>query len=167
MKNYLKKRIIDLDIVPYSIRWKKSVSGIGRMYADIMKMLQENYGSGGVKQLSETMYNIGLNQADEILESLGLERNLEGCAYVLLAMHRIFGIKSKIVKKENDRVIIHITHCYWGKSRKGWTSETCASIAQYETGLVKGILPSAMNFYTKKRSLGNDVCELIIVLNET
>jgi len=166
VKTHLVKKIIDWDLVPCSVRWKKSVSGVGIMYAEIMKMMQESYGAEGVKKLSEVMYNIGLHQANEILESLGLERTLEGCAYVLLAMHRIFGVKSRIVQKDSDRVVIHATRCYWGKRKKGWTPKTCASIQQYETGLVKGILPSATHFYTKRRSLGDKVCELIIAKGE-
>jgi len=161
MKNYLIRKVIDLDLVPCSIRWKKSVSGVGRMYADIMRMMEENYGVEGVKKLGEVMYNIGLNQADEILESLGLERTLDGCAYTLMTMHRIFGIKSKMVQEEEDKIVIHATRCYWG-GKKGWTPKTCASIQQYETGLVKGILPSAIHTYTKRRSLGDNICELII-----
>ena len=162
LKTYLTRKTIDLGLIPYSVRWRKSVSGVGRMYANIMIMMDENYGAGGIRRLSEVMYTIGLNQADEIREMLGLERNLEGCAYVLLAMHRIFGVKSKIVQRDKDRIVIHVTDCQWGKRKKGWTPKTCASIQQYETGLVKGILPSATHFYTKRRSLDDEVCELII-----
>jgi len=166
LKMYLIRKIIDLGLIPYSVRWKKSVSGIGRMYANMMRMMEEDYGAEGVRKLSDVMYNIGVNQADEIRETLGLERNLEGCAYVLLAMHRIFGVKSKIVRRDNDRVVIHVTHCQWGKRKKGWTHKTCASIQQYETGLVKGILPSATHFYTKRRTLDDEVCELIVAQSE-
>lgn len=60
------------------------------------------------------MYNIGLGQSTEILEMLDLKKDLEGCAYVLLAVHRIFGIKSKIVQKDKNKVIIHARKCRWG-----------------------------------------------------
>ncbi len=166
LKKYLIRKIVEYDLLPCSIRWKKSVSGIGRMYADIMKMMKENYSSEGVKRLSKVMYNIGFTQASEILELLGLERNLEGCAYALLAMHRIFGIKSKIVKKESNKIIIHVTDCCWGRKKRGWTPQTCASIGQYETGLVKGILPDATPIYPKRHTLGHDVCELVLTLKE-
>jgi len=162
VKKYLTRKVIELDVLPCSIRWKKSVSGVGRMYANVMIMIQENYGTEGVKKLSEVMYNIGLNQADKILESLGLDRTLEGCAYAILAMHRIFGIKSKIVQKDDDKLVIHATFCHWGMRKRGWTPKTCVSIEKYETGLVKKILPTATHFYTKRRSLGNDVCELVL-----
>ena len=162
LKQMVVKKIIEWDLLPCSTKWKKSVSGIGRMYADILKMMEKEYGKAGVEKLGKVMYNIGINQAAEILETLGLERNLEGCAYALMAMHRIFGIKSKIVKKEKDKIVIHVTECCWGKKKKGWTPKTCASIAQYETGLVKSILPNASHIYTKRRSLGDEVCELII-----
>lgn len=163
-KKYVVKKLIDLNIIPCTLKWKKAISGIGRMYADIMSMMQDNYGNEGIEKLSQVMYKIGYGQAQEILKFLGLQRNVEGCAYVLLAMQRIFGIKSKIVEKEKNRIVIHVAHCYWGKRKKGWTPKTCASIACYETGLVKGILPSASHTYTKRRSLGENVCEIIIAL---
>lgn len=165
-KKYIIRKMIEYDLLPCSIRWEKSVSGIGRMYADIMDMMRENYGSDGVKRLSTVMYNIGFNQASEVLETLGLERNLEGCAYALLAMHRIFGIKSKIVRKESNKIIIHITDCCWGRKKKGWSPQTCASIGQYEAGLVKGILSNVTHLYPKRHTLGHKVCELILIVKE-
>jgi hypothetical protein len=162
IKSFLVRKVIRWDIIPWPVRWRKSVIGTGVMYADIMNMMQEKYGAEGVKNLSEVMYTIGLNQASEILELLGLERTLEGCAYTLIAMHRIFGIKSRIVQKDDSKIIIHVTHCYWGRRIEEWTPYTCASIAHYETGLVKGVLPSAVHSYTKKHTLGDDVCELVI-----
>jgi hypothetical protein len=137
MKSVLMKTVVRWDIIPWIVRWRKSIVGTGVMYADIMHMMQEKYGAEGMKNLSEVMYTIGLNQADEILELLGMERTLEGCAYTLMAMHRIFGIKSKIVQKTDKKVIIHVTHCYWGRRIEEWTPRTCASIARYETGLVR------------------------------
>lgn len=162
IKGYFLKKLIDYDIVPCFFRWKKSVSGIGRIYSDMLDMMQKNYGIKGIKQMNNVMYDIGLNQSLEILNKLGLEKNLEGCAYVLLSMHRVFGIKSKIVKKSNRRIVIHISDCCWGRKRKGWTPKTCASISQYELGLIRGIMPEVKHVYTKKHTLGNDVCEMII-----
>ncbi|MGA2677204.1 MAG: hypothetical protein ACLQG5_04490 [Methanobacterium sp.] len=48
----------------------------------------------------------------------------------------------------------------------GWTPRTCYSIAHYETGLLKGILPDAVHHYKKSRSLDNEICELIISNNQ-
>lgn len=162
LRTILIKKIIDWNLIPSSIKWKKSVSGVGRMYANILNMMREEYGDEGIKKLGGVMFNIGYNQAKEILELLGMERNLEACAYTLLIMHRIFGIKSKIVQKNRDRIVIHVSYCFWGKRKRGWTPNTCASIQEYETGLVKRILPSAIHYYTKRRSLGDIICELNI-----
>lgn len=159
-------KIMDLDMVPYSIKWKKTISGIGSIYIGFMEMMQREYGSEGVRNLNDVMYTIGLNQAEEVLDSIGLERDLKGCAYTILTMHRIFGIKSKIIKRDENKVVIHVTHCRWGNYKEGWTPKTCASIEKYETGLVKGILPLADHVYTKRRSLGDNVCEIIITLGK-
>lgn len=110
-KSFLVKRVIKFDRIPYQIRWKKSVSGIGIMYVSILGMIQEKYGADGVENLNEAMYDIGFQQSTEILEMLDLEKNLEGCAYVVLTMHRIFGIKSKIVSQEHNRIILHADKC--------------------------------------------------------
>lgn len=157
--------MIDNDLIPYSIRWKKSMSGLGIMYSNLYNMLITEYDIQGVKKLNYMMYDVGFKQSLEILKELDLERNLEGCAYVLLTMHRLFGLKSKIVEKQDKKVVIHVSHCSWGDQVNGWTPRTCNSIANYETGIVRGILPDATHHYVKKRSLGNDVCELIISIN--
>ncbi|HIH94727.1 TPA: hypothetical protein HA338_12120 [Methanosarcina acetivorans] len=41
-KSFLLKRLIDLDGIPYHLRWKKSVSGIGTIYANTLEVMQEN-----------------------------------------------------------------------------------------------------------------------------
>lgn len=161
-KSFLLKRLIAWDFIPYSLRWKKSASGIGMIYLGTLEMMQEKYGKGGVSNLNETMYNISLGQSIEILKILDLKRDLEGCAYVLLAMHRIFGIKSKIIQKDNNKIVIHARKCRWGGRLNKWNARTCLSIDNYEAGLIEGILPFSEHTYTKRRSCGDNVCELII-----
>jgi hypothetical protein len=128
-------------------------------------MMQERYGKDGVNNLNEVMYNIGLEQSREILEQLDLKRDLEGCAYVLLAMHRIFGIKSKIIQKDNKKIVIHARKCCWRGNLEKWNAKTCLSIDNYEAGLIEGILPLSEHTYTKRRSCGDNVCELVISFN--
>jgi hypothetical protein len=128
-------------------------------------MMQERYGKDGVNNLNEVMYNIGLGQSREILEQLDLKRDLEGCAYVLLAMHRIFWIKSKIIQKDNKKIVIHARKCCWRGNLEKWNAKTCLSIDNYEAGLIEGILPLSEHTYTKRRSCGDNVCELAISFN--
>ncbi len=165
IKSYLSKKLIDLDLIPKSLRWRKSAKGLGTIYSDLYTMLINEHDIPGIKKMNNVMYNIGLKQGPEVLKELGLDKNLEGCAYAVLAMHRIVSMKSKIVEKSDKKIVIHVSHCSWGNHIDGWTPGTCNSIACSETGLVKGILPDALHQYTKKRSLGNEVCELIISTN--
>lgn len=165
IKSYLIKKIVDFDLIPNSIRWKKSTKGLGTMYSNLYAMLINEHDIQGIKKMSDVMYNIGFEQSPEILEQLGLEKNLEGCAYVLLTSHRIFGIKSKIVEKSDAKIIIHASYCSWGNHINGWTPGTCNSIANYETGVVNRLLPDAQHQYTRKRTLGDEVCEVIISIN--
>lgn len=166
-KKFLYRKLVEYDLIPCSIRWKKSVSGIGRIYSDSMEMMRKNYGGDGVKKLSEVMYEIGFNQSEELIDALGLERNPEGCAYALLAMHRIFGIRSRIVEKSEEKVVIRVTYCQWGSRMKGnWTPQTCASISRYENGLVEGINQRVVHTYTKRRTQGKPVCELVLKLKK-
>jgi hypothetical protein len=125
-------------------------------------MIQEKYEKDGINNLNEVMYNIGLGQSREIIEQLGLKRDLEGCAYVLLAMHRIFGIKSKIIQKDNNKIVIHARKCCWSGHLEKWDAKKCLSIDNYEAGLIEGILPLSEHAYTKRRSCGDNVCELVI-----
>ncbi len=164
-KSFILKKLIDRDKIPFKLKWKKSVSGIGIIYADILQMMQEKYGKEGVNDLNNVMYNIGLRQSTEILQMMGLKKDLEGCAYVLLVMHRIFGIKSKIVHKDDDKIIIHASKCLWEGHGTNWNTGTCLSIDNYETGLIEGILPLSRHAYTKRRSCGDKVCQLVISTN--
>jgi hypothetical protein len=144
------------------LKWRKSVSAIGMIYIDILEMMQEKYGKDGIDNLNEVMYNIGLGQSTEILETLGLKRDLEGCTYVLLTMHRLLGIQSKIIQKNNNKIVIHARECCWRGHLTKWNIKTCLSIDNYEAGLIEGILPFSKHKYTKRRSRGDNVCELII-----
>ena len=49
-KTYLARKIIDFNLIPCSVKWKKSVSGIGRIYADVAEMMYDNYSIEGVKK---------------------------------------------------------------------------------------------------------------------
>jgi len=152
-----------INLIPARIKWKKSVSGMGEMYKEILNSLVEKYGNSAVKDLSEAMYKIGFKQGKEIQEKIKVKDNLYGCALVLLIMHRIFGIKSKIVEKSDKKVVIHISHCSW-RDKEGWNSKCCMSLASYERGLVENINPDITHRYTKTRSLGNEFCEIILEL---
>jgi hypothetical protein len=164
-KSFLLKKLITWDRIPYHLRWRKSVSGIGMIYVETLEMMQEKYGKEGVDNLNEVMYNIGRCQSLEILEELDLKRDLEGCAYVVLTMHRIFGIKSKIVQKDDNKIVIHASKCRWNGHLTKWNVKTCLSIDNYESGLIEGVLPLSEHAYTKRRSLHDEVCELVISLS--
>jgi hypothetical protein len=79
----------------------------------------------------------------------------------LIAVNCIFGIKSFIVKEDNDEIVIHATECLW-KDRENWSPLVCASIDQYEVGLVKGINKEIHYYCTRRRSKGDPVCEVIL-----
>lgn len=162
VKTYLIKKFIDFDLIPSSMRWKKSAKGWGTVYSNLYTMLIAEQDVQGIKKMNKVMYDIGFKEGPGILKQLGLKSNLEGCAYVLLVSHRIFGMKSKIVEKSDKKIIIHASHCAWGNNVAGWTPGTCNSIAHYETGVVNRILPGALHQYKKMRSLGDEVCELVI-----
>jgi len=150
-----------INLIPARIKWKKSVSGTGEMYKEILNSLVEKYGNSAVKDLSEVMYKIGFEQGKEIQEKIKVKDNLYGCALVLLTMHRIFGIKSKIVEKSDKKVVIHISYCQW-KDKEGWNPKCCMSLASYERGLVENINSNIIHRYTKTRSLGNEFCEIVL-----
>lgn len=76
------------------------------------------------------MHSWGLNDAEGVVATLGVKRDLHGCAIALLGMHRVFGIKSKIFEETGDQVTIHATKCMW-KEKKGWTSEVVLTQLDY------------------------------------
>jgi hypothetical protein len=162
LKSYFVKRMIDLDLIPCRTRWRKSVRGIGRIHANTYIKLRERYGPEGTRLLGQVMYGLGSEQAMDIVDSLGLTRDLEGCAYAVMVMHRIFGIKSKIAQRDEEEVVIEISHCEWGRRTGGWIPEMCASIGRYEDGVIETILPEARHSYESRHTLGNETCRLVI-----
>jgi hypothetical protein len=68
-------------------------------------------------------------------------------------------------KKDNNKIVIHARKCCWKGHLEKWNAKTCLSIDNYEAGLIEGILPLSEHAYTKRRSYGDNVCELVISFN--
>ena len=162
LRSRLIEFVIKHDLVPTRIRWKRSASGVGRLFNGVFHMLNED----GRKKLAKLTYDWGVGDADRVVKMSRIERNLHGCAVALMATNCIFGIKSHIVGENSNEIIIHATKCLW-KDKEGWTPEVCASIEKYDVGLVKGIDKNIKCFCTKRRSKGDKVCEIILRKNET
>ncbi len=145
------------DLVPVQTRWKRSASGIGRMFNDVFHILDKNERA----KLAEMMYSWGLEDADEIVETLKIKRNLHGCAIALMGMHRIFGIKSYVIEENADLIKIRATECLW-INKKDWSPDVCASIDRYEQGLAEGIDKNILHICTKRRSAGDKFCEFML-----
>ncbi len=149
--------IVVHDLLPVHTRWKKSASGIGRMFNDVFHIMDRSERA----KLAEMMFSWGIEDADGIVESLKIERNLHGCAIALLCIHRIFGIKSQIAEESAEILKIHATECLW-IHKKGWGPEVCASIDRYEQGTVEGINSNIIHSCTKRRSVGDTFCEIVL-----
>ena len=157
VKQKIIEYVIRHDLVPKKVKWKKNVSAVGRLYGDVFRML----GFDDRQKLSKILYDWGVADAEEIIRVLKIKRDLHGCAIAILAANNLFGIKSAIIKEEENKVVIHSSHCMW-KNRKGWNPELCASIEQYEVGLVKGISKNVSYFCARRRSEGDRCCEVIL-----
>lgn len=157
LKGRMVEFVVRHNLLSARMRWKKCASGVGRLYNDIFHMLGESERS----RLSALMYEWGMGDADEVIRALRIERNLHGCAIALLAMNCIFGIKSYVAKENDNEIVIHATECLW-KDKKNWTPAVCASIEQYDVGLVKGINKGVDYYCIKRRSKGDNICEVIL-----
>ena len=155
VKNKFLEFTIKHDLIPMKMKWEQAVSAVGSMYRNMFYLLDAE---DRIK-LSKMMENWGLEHSEGILKRLGASIDLHGCALALMSYHRIFGINSSILKETKDEVVIHVSHCVW-KDKRGWTPQICASIEAFEAGLVKGIDSSIKHYYTKRRSLGDLVCEM-------
>jgi len=145
------------DLLPAKVRWKKSASGVGRLFNDVFYLLDENER----KKLTQLMYEQGLSDADKVAETLKIKRNLHGCAVALMAANCVYGIKSRIAKENTKEIIIHARECLWN-GKRNWTPAVCASIENYDVGLVKGIDKNVEYYCTKRRSKGDNFCEVIL-----
>lgn len=157
VKKNIVRLLVKKNLVPMKFRWEKSVSGVGTLYKDIYHMLDEK----GKQNLTKLMHKEGLDQAEDTIKTLGVGREIKDCALALMSAHRIYGIKSHIAKETDNEVIIHCTDCMWSK-KKGWTPAVCVSIQAFETGLVEGINKKINHSYTKRRSLGDKYCEIVL-----
>lgn len=157
----LKSKLIEFmivhDLLPLRIRWMKSASGVGRMFNDVYHMI----GKEDRIKLTAMMHSWGLEDADEFIKTLKIKRDLHGCAVAVLALHRIFGIKSRIAEENETEIKILATECLW-KNKRGWSPEVCASIDAYERGLVEGVNSRLKHYYIKRRSNGDEYCELVL-----
>jgi hypothetical protein len=109
--------------------------------------------------LSEMMKEGGVEHSGEVLEKLGVRRDLHGCALALMSYHRIFRIKRSIVKKseDEDRYPRHPLHL---ERQEGLDSPDLRLLEAFEASLVKGIDGSIRHHYSKRRSLGHQVYEM-------
>jgi len=162
LKRGLMEFVIRHNLLPARIRWKKSASGVGRLFNDVFHMLDEEER----EKLSWLMYEWGLSDADEVVRTLKIKRNLHGCAVALMAMNCIFGIKSYIAKESDNEIVIDATECLW-KDKRNWTPEVCASIEKYDVGLMKGIDKSVKYCCIKRRSKGDKICEVVLKREES
>jgi hypothetical protein len=156
-RSRLKEFVVKTDLVPYKNRWTESVDAVGGLYRNVFNILD---GENRLR-LTKMMEEWGCSHANEALEKIGAKRDLHGCAVTLLAFHRIFGMKSEIVKETENEIAIHVTKCMW-KDKKGWNPAICSSIEAYENGLVKGIDKGISHVYTTRRSNNDKVCEMIL-----
>ena len=54
-KSFPLKRLIAWDKILCCLKWRKSVSGVGTIYANTLEVMQERYGKDGINILNEVM----------------------------------------------------------------------------------------------------------------
>lgn len=105
----IKSKLIEFiarnDLIPVKMRWKKSVSAIGSLFIGVHRMLNAE----DRRKLASLLYEWGLSDAEEVVNTLGISRDLHGCAIAILATNNIFGIRNEIVMEKKDEVVIHAT----------------------------------------------------------
>jgi hypothetical protein len=149
--------VIENDLIPLEIRWKVCAAGVGRLFSGMLNLMND----GASKELTKMMYEWGMADANQIIHELKAGNDLHGCALAVIAMNQVFGIKSHIKSESTQEVVIHATQCMW-KDLAGWTPKACSSISAYDSGLVDGMNKAIGHSFTKRRSMGDSVCELVL-----
>ena len=157
LKSKLFEFIVKKDLIPKKLKWEKNVDGIARLYSGAYNLLDSN----GKRKLVDMMYDWGIQDSDNVVKLLGIKRDFHGCAIALIAANHAFGMKSRIVKEDEGKIVVHVTDCRW-KDRKDWNPKLCASIDRYDHGLIEGINKDVKCVVTKRRSKGDNVCEAIL-----
>ena len=148
---------IENDFIPVGTRWKVCATGVGRLFNDLFKILDDDKRN----ELTRVMYEWGIADSEGIAKEAKAGKDLHGCAVALIAMNQIFGIKSHIETENSNEVVLHATQCMW-KDIRGWTPKVCSSISAYELGLLDGMNRGVRHAFTKRRSEGDSVCELVL-----
>ena len=157
LKSKTAEFIAKRDLIPKKLKWERNVDGIARLYSGAYNLLDSN----GKKKLIEMLYDWGIQDSDEVVKLLGINRDLHGCAIALITANHAFAMKSHIVKENEDEIVIHVTDCRF-KDKNDWTPKHCASIDRYDHSLIEGINSNVRLVCTKRRSQGADVCEAIL-----
>jgi len=161
VKSKIIEFIVKKDLIPKKLKWERNVDGVARLYSGAFSLLDSN----GKKKLADMMYSWGFQDSDEVVKLLGIERDLHGCAIALIAANHAFGMKSQIVKENENEIVIHFTDCRW-KDREDWNPKLCVSIDRCDHGLIEGINKDVKCIVTKRRSKGDEVCEAILHIKE-
>lgn len=149
--------LLEYDLLPCKLKWKTTSKGMGYIIKELTDKLEKEYGKKSIDILKDVFYSIGYSQAERIRNELKLGTSMEDVALAVLAVDRIWGMKTKL-ENTNSGIVTKTYNCPWSKI-KGWGPKYCAVLDFYEMGLVEGINPNIKHFYTKRRSLGHEYCE--------
>ncbi|MCD6434546.1 MAG: L-2-amino-thiazoline-4-carboxylic acid hydrolase [Candidatus Diapherotrites archaeon] len=145
----------------YKKLFEEAVATIGSLYRDFLNLIEDKRSYKGVKELTELMRKKGLKTGKKLKEKLK-GKELEIAAKLLLDLHGRLGFKSKVVKKEKNKIVIRVSYCPWNAKVKGWNSKLCASLDAYEQGLVMAVNAKIKHGVSKRLSLGDKCCEIVL-----
>lgn len=156
----MKKFLASRGLIPLKIKWRKSASGTGTLFSEIVKEITRNYGKQSLNKIAKACYNVGLKTGKKLMKEFKFKNHdTKDAALALIVIHEIYGMKGKIVKKTSDRTIIHVNKCLWKEKME---PRMCYAIFELERGICSAINPKLKCSLTKTRSQGNNFCEIII-----
>jgi hypothetical protein len=89
------------------MRWKQAVSAVVSLYKRFFYLLEPGKRPG----LSEMMEEWGIEHSSDVLEKLGVQRDLHGCGLALMSYHRIFGMRAPSQRSRiKDLYLCHPLH---------------------------------------------------------
>jgi hypothetical protein len=152
----LQKKAVEVGVLPSNAKWRKTVQAYGELYIEGYRWAKKE---GTLDEFANVIYERGRKNGKRFKEKFGLSETAGDAAFALIAGHRLFGIKSKIVENTQNKSIIHVSDCPW---KEVFTPEACDILGNIERGTCGAISQDLSYSITKKITNKDGVCEFVI-----
>ncbi len=147
---------IELGVIPPNVRLKKIIQAYGELF---MEMYEWSERQGLLDGFANSIYKRGKKNGKRFKEKFNLTGTPKDAAFTLITGHKLFGIKSRIVRDSKTKAVIQVLDCPW---KELFTSQACDVLGNIEKGACEAIDQDISYAITKKLTDEDDICEFVV-----